>query len=186
MRFGGLRRGLREVRRKGPVVEESHLFAPRALDLRKGLVQDIARIRKSEELPFSDESARQNRQHVVASVSAHNPVGLHSVNGGGGFTERLACGVRITRQALVRDRADRVVRLLRRAIWILVGVELDGLALFRLLAGDVSPHRLNIWSNERHSIPHKTRKTKTLDWESYRQHNGKQEQITRAQPENTH
>ena len=126
---------------------------PRALQLGQRLVEDVAGIGQPQQLALADERPRDDRQDVVAAVAAEDPVGLRrpaasaarrrkaSASGSGYF-----CSPRRS------DLLDRPADGRRGRIGVLVGVELDELAVLRLFARHVAGHGFDFGSEVGHGI----------------------------------
>ena len=97
-------------------------------------IEAVADIRKQQRAAMLEQPMKRVRQHFVGTVTDEYLGRLHIVVVGDGLLEALTIGVRIQAQAIVDFRLHRSDRPRRRAVGVLVGVELDQLAQLGLLA----------------------------------------------------
>src|SRR5205807_6554544 len=98
-----------------------------------------------------NESACQNRQDVVGAVADQDLIRRNPQDWSGGVAKRVAERLGVLSESIARQRfADGIEDSWRRRVGILVGVELDVLAVARLLARNVAGHLQDIRANAGH------------------------------------
>ena len=93
------------------------------------------------------------RQHLVGAITDEHLGGAHAVIIGHRLLEAITVGVRVQAQAVAQLGLHGGDRLGRRAIGVLVGVELDQLGQFRLLTRHVGHQVLDEGAPELAHLP---------------------------------
>ncbi|MNN55594.1 hypothetical protein D3C81_1704770 [compost metagenome] len=96
-------------------------------------IEAVADVREQQRPAVLEQAVEHVGQHLVGTVAEKHLAGLHAIVVGDGLLQALAVGVRVQAQAVVQLGADRLEHLGRRAVGVLVGVELDQPRHLRLL-----------------------------------------------------